>query len=94
VPAFPTTSRLVLGQEAVFEKSNKITAIPALIERLDLVGALVSMDAMGCQVAIAQSIPFREHLSRLRTGHGAKKMVVVRQFALNLVATSPILRLT
>jgi predicted transposase YbfD/YdcC len=46
----------VLGQEAVFEKSNEITAIPALIERLDLVGALVSIDAMGCQVAIAQSI--------------------------------------
>jgi predicted transposase YbfD/YdcC len=46
----------VLGQETVFEKSNEITAIPALIERLDLVGALVSIDAMGCRVAIAQSI--------------------------------------
>jgi predicted transposase YbfD/YdcC len=56
VSAFATNSRLVLGQEAVFEKSNEITAIPALIERLDLVGALVSIDAMGCQVAIAQSI--------------------------------------
>jgi predicted transposase YbfD/YdcC len=55
VSAFATNSRLVLGQEAVFEKSNEITAIPALIERLDLVGALVSIDAMGCQVAIAQS---------------------------------------
>ena len=53
VSAFATNSRLVLGQEAVFEKSNEITAIPALIERLDLVGALVSIDAMGCQVAIA-----------------------------------------
>jgi Transposase DDE domain len=47
VSAFATNSRLVLGQKAVFEKSNEITAIPALIERLDLV------DAMGCQVAIA-----------------------------------------
>jgi predicted transposase YbfD/YdcC len=56
VSAFATNSRLVLGQEAVFEKSNEITAIPALIERLDLKGALVSTDAMGCQVAIAQSI--------------------------------------
>jgi predicted transposase YbfD/YdcC len=56
VSAFATNSRLVLGQEAVFEKSNEITAIPALIERLDLYGALVSIDAMGCQVAIAQSI--------------------------------------
>jgi predicted transposase YbfD/YdcC len=56
VSALATNSRLVLGQEAVFEKSNEITAIPALIERLDLVGALVSIDTMGCQVAIAQSI--------------------------------------
>jgi len=55
VSAFATNSRLVLGQEAVFEKSNEITAIPTLIERLDLYGALVSIDAMGCQVAIAQS---------------------------------------
>lgn len=56
VSAFATTRRLVLGQEAVEEKSNEITAIPALIERLDLEGALVSIDAMGCQVDIAQSI--------------------------------------
>ena len=56
VSAFATNSRLVLGQEAVFEKSNEITAIPALIERLDLNGALVSIDAMGCNAAIAQAI--------------------------------------
>jgi predicted transposase YbfD/YdcC len=56
VSAFATNSRLVLGQEAVFEKSNEITAIPALVERLDLEGALVSVDAMGCNPTIAQSI--------------------------------------
>jgi predicted transposase YbfD/YdcC len=56
VSAFATNSRLVLGQEAVFEKSNEITAIPALLERLDLEGALVSIDAMGCNPGIAQSI--------------------------------------
>jgi predicted transposase YbfD/YdcC len=56
VSAFATTSRLVLGQEAVEEKSNEITAIPALVERLDLAGALVSIDAMGCNPNIAQSI--------------------------------------
>jgi predicted transposase YbfD/YdcC len=56
VSAFATNSRLVLGQEAVFEKSNEITAIPALVERLDLKGALVSIDAMGCNPTIAQSI--------------------------------------
>lgn len=56
VSAFATTSRLVLGQEATEEKSNEITAIPALVERLDLTGALVSIDAMGCNPTIAQSI--------------------------------------
>lgn len=56
VSAFATNSRLVLGQEAVEEKSNEITAIPALLERLDLAGALVSIDAMGCNPNIAQSI--------------------------------------
>jgi predicted transposase YbfD/YdcC len=56
VSAFATTRRLVLGQEATEEKSNEITAIPALVERLDLEGALVSIDAMGCNPNIAQSI--------------------------------------
>ena len=56
VSAFATNSRLVLGQEAVDEKSNEITAIPALVERLDLAGALVSIDAMGCNPNIAQAI--------------------------------------
>jgi len=56
VSAFATTRRLVLGQEATEEKSNEITAIPALVERIDLEGALVSIDAMGCNPDIAQSI--------------------------------------
>jgi predicted transposase YbfD/YdcC len=46
----------VLGQEAVDEKSNEITAIPALLQRLDLEGALVSIDAMGCNPTIAETI--------------------------------------
>jgi predicted transposase YbfD/YdcC len=56
VSAFATTSRLVLGQEAVDEKSNETTAIPALLQRVDLAGALVSIDAMGCNATIAQAI--------------------------------------
>ena len=56
VSAFATNTRLVLGQEAVDEKSNEITAIPALVERLELDGALVSIDAMGCNPTIAGSI--------------------------------------
>ena len=51
-----TNQRLVLGQEAVSGKSNEITAIPLLLERLALAGALVTVDAIGCQSKIARTI--------------------------------------
>jgi predicted transposase YbfD/YdcC len=56
VSAFATDRHLVLGQEAVEEKSNEIIAIPALLSRLALEGALVTIDAMGCNPGIAQNI--------------------------------------
>jgi predicted transposase YbfD/YdcC len=56
VSAWATQQRLVLGQQAVAEKSNEITAIPVLLRRLELTGALVSIDAMGTQTDIAQTI--------------------------------------
>ena len=52
--------RLVLGQEAVAGKSNEITAIPRLLERLQLTGALVTIDAIGCQTKIARAILAKE----------------------------------
>jgi predicted transposase YbfD/YdcC len=56
VSAWATENQLALGQVAVDGKSNEITAIPALLELLDLHGALVSIDAMGCQTAIAAKV--------------------------------------
>jgi predicted transposase YbfD/YdcC len=56
VSAWATAQHLSLGQVAVDAKSNEITAIPALLELLDLNGALVTIDAMGCQKAIARKI--------------------------------------
>ena len=56
VSAWATGRRLVLGQEAVSEKSNEITAIPLLLQRLELAGALVTIDAMGTQIAIARTV--------------------------------------
>ena len=56
VSAFAGQARWVLAQQAVAEKSNEITAIPDLLALLDLRGAVVSTDAMGCQKAIAQTI--------------------------------------
>jgi predicted transposase YbfD/YdcC len=56
VSAWASRQRLVLGQQACEAKSNEITAIPLLLERLALAGALVTIDAMGCQSKIAQKI--------------------------------------
>jgi predicted transposase YbfD/YdcC len=56
VSAWATAQHLTLGQVAVDAKSNEITAIPLLLELLDLNGALVTIDAMGCQKDIAQKI--------------------------------------
>jgi predicted transposase YbfD/YdcC len=56
VSAWATAQRLSLGQVAVEDKSNEITAIPALLELLDLEGALVTIDAMGCQKDIAARV--------------------------------------
>lgn len=56
VSAWAAESGLVLGQVATDEKSNEITAIPQLVEMLDLKGATVTIDAMGCQKEIAGKI--------------------------------------
>lgn len=56
VSAFASESRLVLAQAKVADKSNEIKAIPELLALLDLSGATVTIDAMGCQRAIAEQI--------------------------------------
>ena len=56
VSAWATKNNLTLGQVAVDAKSNEITAIPRLLELLDINGALITIDAMGCQKAIAEKI--------------------------------------
>jgi predicted transposase YbfD/YdcC len=60
VSAWASHNRLTLGQVATEEKSNEITAIPRLLQILDLKGALVTTDAMGCQKEIAAGIRQRE----------------------------------
>jgi predicted transposase YbfD/YdcC len=56
VSAFATEARLVLAQQKVDEKSNEITAIPKLLDLLDLKGQIITIDAMGTQKAIAKQI--------------------------------------
>lgn len=72
VSAFATAEKLVLGQEAVEEESNEITAIPALVERLAasgaFAGALVTIDAIACNPTIARDI----------VDHGADYLLAVK----------------
>lgn len=56
VSAWASTSRLILAQVAVREKSNEITALPHVLACLDITGCVVTIDAMGCQRVIAEQI--------------------------------------
>lgn len=76
VSAWAQANRLVLAQTAVDDKSNEITAIPELLRMLCLKGCIVTLDAMGCQKAIARQIrqqgadvvrPGQPGLGRVRT---------------------------
>ena len=66
VSAFAAHQRLVLGQVKVADKSNEIVAIPKLLDLLAIEGAIVTIDAIGCQRDIAQKI--LDHKGRLRAG--------------------------
>ena len=56
VSAWASEQGIALGQLATEEKSNELTAIPELIDQIDLTDAVVTIDAMGCQKAIAKKI--------------------------------------
>ena len=72
VSAWASANRLVLGQCKVDEKSNEITAIPELLRALELHGCLVTIDAMGCQTAIADLIVEQgaDYLLQLKKNQG------------------------
>ena len=83
VSAWATTSGLVLGQVATDAKSNEITAIPVLLKLLDLEGATVTTDAMGCQTAIATQIVEQgaDYVLALKDNHEKLHDRVPRAFA-------------
>lgn len=72
VNAFATGARLILAQQKVDDKSNEITAIPLLLDLLSLKGNVVTIDAMGCQKAIAEKIIEKEgdYVLFLKGNHG------------------------
>ena len=71
VHAWATANHLLLGQVAVDEKSNEITAIPKLLKMLEISGAIVTIDAMGCQEEIARTTRGREadYVLALKANH-------------------------
>ena len=78
VSAWASEQGLALGQREVDGKSNEITAIPALLEALSLTNGIVTLDAMGCQKAIAARILERgaDHLLGLKANHSKAFLAV------------------
>ncbi len=72
VSAWASERGLVLGQRQVADKSNEITAVPELLDTLDLKGSIVTLDAMGCQKAIVSKILERgaDYLVTLKANQG------------------------
>lgn len=91
VSAWACEARLTLGQVATEAKSNEITAIPLLLELLNLKGATVTIDAMGCQKEIAQKIVDREadYLLALKDNHPKLAEAVGNEFTMALEADVP-----
>ena len=83
VSAWAAANHVVLGQVAVDEKSNEITAIPALLEVLAVAGCIVTIDAMGCQKEIAQTIRKRQadYVLALKDNHPRLAADVASVFA-------------
>ena len=91
VSAWACDARLTLGQVATDAKSNEITAIPLLLELLNLKGATVTIDAMGCQKEIATKIVGREgdYLLALKDNHPKLGQAVEAEFSAALGAETP-----
>jgi len=82
VSAWATEHRLVLGQVKVANKSNEITAIPALLDLLDIAGCIITLDAIGCQTEIAAQIISKraDYVLSLKGNHGKLHEAVAHWF--------------
>ena len=80
VSAFSAANKVVLGQIKTSEKSNEITAIPKLLELLELKGCLIIIDAMGCQREIADKIVHQEadYLLAVKDNQGKLAMLCLK----------------
>jgi predicted transposase YbfD/YdcC len=91
VSAWASQHRLGLGQEAVETKSNEITAIPLVLARLDLTEQIVTIDAMGCQRALAEQIVGQggDYVLALKANHPELAANVRDRFALTAAEPAP-----
>ncbi len=82
VSAWASEQGLVLGQRCVDGKSNEITAVPELLDQLALANSIMTLDAMGCQTAIAERILVRggDYLLALKGNHRLAHTAVVEHF--------------
>ena len=85
VSAYAAGNRLCLGQKAVVEKSNEITAIPALLKLLTVKDCIITIDAMGCQKTIAGTIIEKEadYILMVKDNQQELKEQVEKVFGLN-----------
>lgn len=83
VSAWASANGITLGQEKVDEKSNEITAIPALIDALDLSECIITIDAMGCQKKIVETVIKNkaDYVICLKENHKAMYQQVSEQFS-------------
>ena len=87
VNAFATANGMSIGQQKVDRKSNEITAIPKLLDLLDVKGYLITIDAMGCQKKIAQKILDKEadYLLTVKGNQGMLKQVFDDYFRMDML---------
>lgn len=92
ISAFSTMNSLILGLIKRDEKSNEITAIPELLNIVDIKGKIITTDAMGCQKKIevklhwCLDVAMREDDCRIRRGNAAQLLSGIRHVAINILA--------
>jgi len=91
VSAWASANRLILGQVKVDEKSNEITAIPALLCAIEIAGCLVTIDAMGCQREIAATIieADADYLLAVKDNQPTLHAAIAEVFATKLAQDEP-----
>lgn len=88
VSAFATANELVLGQIKINDKSNEITAIPELLDLLEIRGCLITIDAMGCQREIAKKIVDKgaDYLLAVKGNQGKLQECFEKHFSIEKVS--------